>query len=142
MQVGKARCKEYVEKRRFQHFNYIFATNRRDATSKNLFCPWVPFLRAFSISQEMWELCGNFSTSKMPLTGVRGIVCGAGKNRTADTWIFSPLLYHLSYSTRVWECKGKAFFGFYKFLFCFFQKAGESAVGRALLWKIIAIFER
>ena len=24
---------------------------------------------------------------------------GAGKNRTADTWIFSPLLYHLSYST-------------------------------------------
>ena len=27
----------------------------------------------------MWELCGNFSTSKMPLTGVRGIVCGARK---------------------------------------------------------------
>ncbi len=26
---------------------------------------------------------------------------GAGKNRTADTWIFSPLLYHLSYSTVV-----------------------------------------
>ena len=26
---------------------------------------------------------------------------GAGKNRTADTWIFSPLLYHLSYSTIV-----------------------------------------
>ena len=25
--------------------------------------------------------------------------CGAGKNRTADTRIFSPLLYHLSYST-------------------------------------------
>ena len=40
--------------------------------------PGSPFLRAFSISQEMWELCGNFSTSKMPLTGVRGIVCGAG----------------------------------------------------------------
>ena len=28
--------------------------------------------------------------------------CGAGKNRTADTWIFSPLLYHLSYSTIVY----------------------------------------
>ena len=27
---------------------------------------------------------------------------GAGKNRTADTWIFSPLLYHLSYSTIVY----------------------------------------
>ena len=39
---------------------------------------------------------------------------GAGKNRTADTWIFSPLLYHLSYSTIVWECKGKSFFGIYK----------------------------
>ena len=24
-------------------------------------------------------------------------VCGQGRNRTADTWIFSPLLYHLSY---------------------------------------------
>ena len=27
------------------------------------------------------------------------VLSGAGKNRTADTWIFSPLLYHLSYST-------------------------------------------
>jgi len=24
--------------------------------------------------------------------------CGTGRNRTADTWIFSPLLYRLSYS--------------------------------------------
>lgn len=23
--------------------------------------------------------------------------CGQGRNRTADTWIFSPLLYQLSY---------------------------------------------
>ena len=35
---------------------------------------------------------------------------GAGKNRTADTWIFSPLLYHLSYSTVVWDCKDSIFF--------------------------------
>ena len=27
------------------------------------------------------------------------VLSGAGKNRTADTRIFSPLLYHLSYST-------------------------------------------
>ncbi len=27
--------------------------------------------------------------------------CGVGRNRTADTWIFSPLLYQLSYRT-VW----------------------------------------
>ncbi len=39
------------------------------------------------------------------------VLSGAGKNRTADTWIFSPLLYHLSYSTVVfWDCKGKYFF--------------------------------
>ena len=25
--------------------------------------------------------------------------CGDGRNRTADTWIFSPLLYQLSYIT-------------------------------------------
>ena len=30
------------------------------------------------------------------------VLSGAGKNRTADTWIFSPLLYHLSYSTIVY----------------------------------------
>ncbi len=24
---------------------------------------------------------------------------GGGRNRTADTWIFSPLLYQLSYTT-------------------------------------------
>ncbi len=38
------------------------------------------------------------------------LFCGAGKNRTADTWIFSPLLYHLSYSTIVWDCKDRYFF--------------------------------
>jgi hypothetical protein len=25
--------------------------------------------------------------------------CGVGRDRTADTWIFSPLLYQLSYRT-------------------------------------------
>ena len=34
-------------------------------------------------------LCRNFSL----------IRCGQGRNRTADTWIFSPLLYQLSYLT-------------------------------------------
>ena len=29
----------------------------------------------------------------------RSFSCGAGRNRTADTWIFSPLLYQLSYRT-------------------------------------------
>lgn len=28
------------------------------------------------------------------------LFCGVGRNRTADTWIFSPLLYQLSYRTR------------------------------------------
>ena len=34
MQVGKARCKEYVEKRRFQHINYIFAEADLGQTGK------------------------------------------------------------------------------------------------------------
>ena len=42
------------------------------------------------------------------------LLCGAGKNRTADTWIFSPLLYHLSYGT-VWDCKGRHIFFISKF---------------------------
>lgn len=29
----------------------------------------------------------------------RGLSCGVGRNRTGDTWIFSPLLYQLSYRT-------------------------------------------
>ena len=38
--------------------------------------------------------------------------CGATRNRTGDTRIFSPLLYQLSYGTIffVLRCKGKAFF--------------------------------
>ena len=29
-----------------------------------------------------------------------GFLRGQGRNRTADTWIFSPLLYHLSYLSK------------------------------------------
>jgi hypothetical protein len=38
---------------------------------------------ALSFSPLGFAKCGGF--------------CGQGRNRTADTWIFSPLLYHLSY---------------------------------------------
>ena len=37
--------------------------------------------------------------------------CGATRNRTGDTRIFSPLLYQLSYGTfRFCDCKGRSFF--------------------------------
>ena len=40
--------------------------------------------------------------------------CGATRNRTGDTRIFSPLLYQLSYGTLlICECKGMLFI-----LFC------------------------
>ena len=56
---------------------------------------------------------------------------GATRNRTGDTRIFSPLLYHLSYGTSLlcavgWrllsksECKGNHFFQFRKGLVRFF----------------------
>ena len=35
-------------------------------------------------------------TFGLPVTGRES---GVGRNRTADTWIFSPLLYQLSYRT-------------------------------------------
>jgi hypothetical protein len=35
---------------------------------------------------------------KRPRLFSRGF-CGVGRDRTADTWIFSPLLYRLSYRT-------------------------------------------
>ena len=38
------------------------------------------------------------------------LLSGVGKNRTADTWIFSPLLYHLSYDTISFrDCKDRHF---------------------------------
>jgi hypothetical protein len=37
--------------------------------------------------------------SKKPLLLLEVAVCGDGRNRTADTRIFSPLLYRLSYIT-------------------------------------------
>ena len=33
------------------------------------------------------------------------LLSGATRNRTGDTWIFSPLLYQLSYGTSFSECK-------------------------------------
>ena len=38
---------------------------------------------------------------------LQGFLCGATRNRTGDTRIFSPLLYQLSYGTIVWDCKGR-----------------------------------
>jgi hypothetical protein len=38
------------------------------------------------------------SEQQLPtLWGKTGLWGGQGRNRTADTWIFSPLLYQLSY---------------------------------------------
>ena len=34
--------------------------------------------------------------------------CGVGRDRTADTWIFSPLLYRLSYRTNCVFTNGTA----------------------------------
>ena len=53
----------------------------------------------------------------------KAVLSGAGKNRTADTWIFSPLLYHLSYSTIVWDCKDTVFFRIRKLFLDFSAKA-------------------
>ena len=43
---------------------------------------------------------------------VQLLICGATRNRTGDTRIFSPLLYHLSYGTFVSQmrCKGRDYF--------------------------------
>ena len=57
------------------------------------------------------------------------ILRGATGNRTRDTRIFSPLLYQLSYGTRLfintlsfdWDCKGRHFFLTCKFFFKFFH---------------------
>ena len=53
----------------------------------------------------------NWLEQKKRLTlNVSPFWSGVGKNRTADTWIFSPLLYHLSYDTvSVWDCKDRHF---------------------------------
>ena len=44
---------------------------------------------------------------------LKSFLCGATRNRTGDTRIFSPLLYQLSYGTIDYHqigCKGTAFF--------------------------------
>ncbi len=63
------------------------------------------------------KLSATKSIKKENPLNFQRVFCGAGKNRTADTRIFSPLLYHLSYSTIVWDCKGSIIFGFCKKLF-------------------------
>ncbi len=67
-----------------------------------------------------------------------------GRNRTADTWIFSPLLYQLSYRTNLYEylsLKGEANLGYISlggklwgaFLQTFFARA------RGWSWFMLAI---
>ena len=46
--------------------------------------------------------------------GWESFLCGATRNRTGDTRIFSPLLYQLSYGTPLTECKGRNFLVYHK----------------------------
>ena len=64
-------------------------------------------------------------------------LCGATRNRTGDTRIFSPLLYQLSYGTNFcfvntlssdWDCKGRYFFLSCKFFLHFFEKISRFSV--------------
>src|SRR5215468_10823394 len=51
---------------------------------------------------ERW-ICISGSKPVRPLRDHREEKCGQGQNRTADTRIFSPLLYRLSYLARSLE---------------------------------------
>ena len=48
----------------------------------------------------------NYSINKKSAMNFIALFCGDGRNRTADTRIFSPLLYRLSYITAL-KCGGK-----------------------------------
>jgi hypothetical protein len=41
--------------------------------------------------------------TKKPLITQGPLICGVGRDRTADTRIFSPLLYRLSYRTNSFQ---------------------------------------
>ena len=45
---------------------------------------------------------------KKALRNLKAFLCGVGRDRTADTRIFSPLLYQLSYRTASAEALAKA----------------------------------
>ncbi len=45
-------------------------------------------------------------TPEVKLQAFWNLQCGDGQNRTADTWIFNPLLYQLSYITSVFVRSG------------------------------------
>jgi hypothetical protein len=51
---------------------------------------------------------------------------GVGRDRTGDTWIFSPLLYRLSYRTiPIWDCKNRIINEFSKktvIIYCFTRR--------------------
>ena len=48
------------------------------------------------------QLPTKVSETKKALHFCKAFLCGATRNRTGDTRIFSPLLYQLSYGTIVW----------------------------------------
>ncbi len=57
---------------------------------------------------------------KRKLIFINFLLCGATRNRTGDTRIFSPLLYQLSYGTSVvLRCKGSNYFLFVQMFLCF-----------------------
>jgi hypothetical protein len=44
------------------------------------------------------------------ISHLRGLFCGVGRDRTADTRIFSPLLYRLSYRTKIFRAANIRFY--------------------------------
>ncbi len=83
----------------------------------------------FYASKMIFHISFHISHNKKPLIRcVQGVFCGKRRTRTADTRIFSPMLYQLSYFTIyffgnpqcvIWDCKGRE-----KFYFCktYFEK--------------------
>ncbi len=61
-----------------------------------------------TIAKSIPESVTRFKTKNpqdVDLTGFAVQDSGATRNRTGDTWIFSPLLYRLSYGTSFSDCK-------------------------------------
>ena len=81
--------------------------NIRQPQEKICTCRYTHINQYFSALAWVWWLLwwlGVVWLNKRPLTHWElAVFCGATRNRTGDTRIFSPLLYQLSYGT-VWVC--------------------------------------
>ena len=90
-----------VDSNHRRHCRQIYSLLHLAALEPTRICSLVTIWSWLSESNQQ---PADYKSAALPVELSQHFVCGAlGRNRTTDTGIFSPLLYHLSYQGKKWR---------------------------------------